>query len=68
MTTQLINKTKSKEKTDSSLIFSKFTVNIVFIMATMIGIWAAACLVGGLISAGSVGELLNGFINAITGK
>lgn len=68
MTTQLINKTESKQKTDSALVFSKFTVNLVFVMATMIGIWAAACLVGGLISAGGVGELLNGFVSAITGR
>ena len=64
MTTQVINKTDSKS--DITQETSKFTIRVVMTMAALIGIWAVACLIGGLASGG-VGTLIQGFISAITG-
>lgn len=65
MTTQVINKTETK--TDVAQETSKFTIRIVMIMAALIGIWAVACLVGGLASGG-LGNLLQGYITTILGR
>ena len=64
MTTQVINKTDSKS--DITQETSKFTIRIVMTMAALIGIWAVACLVGGLASGG-LGNLIQGYISAILG-
>ena len=64
MTTQVSNKTETK--TDIAQETSKFTIRVVMTMAALIGIWAVACLIGGLASGG-VGTLIQGFISAITG-
>lgn len=64
MTTQVINKTETK--TDIAQETSKFTIRVVMTMAALIGIWAVACLIGGLASGG-LGTLIQGFISAITG-
>jgi len=64
MTTQIINKTDSK--TDIAQETSKFTVRVVMTMAALIGIWAAACLIGGLASGG-IGNLIKGYISTIIG-
>lgn len=64
MTTQVINKTETK--TDIAQETSKFTIRIVMTMAALIGIWAVACLVGGLASGG-LGNMIQGYISAILG-
>ena len=64
MTTQVINKTQSK--TDVAQETSKFTVRIVMAMAAIIGVWAVACLIGGLASGG-IGGLIQGYISTIIG-
>jgi hypothetical protein len=64
MTTQIIN--KNETKTDVAQETSKFTVRIVMTMAGLIGIWALACLIGGLASGG-VGNLIQGYISTIIG-
>ena len=64
MTTQVINKTGTKA--DVAQETSKFTVRIVMAMAAVIGVWAVSCLIGGLASGG-IGNLVQGFISAITG-
>lgn len=64
MTTQILNKTETK--TDVAQETSKFTVRIVTAMAAIIGVWAVACLIGGLASGG-VGNLIQGYISTIIG-
>ncbi len=64
MTTQIINKTETK--TDVAHETSKFTVRVVMTMAGLIGIWAMACLIGGLASGG-FGNLIKGYISTIIG-
>ena len=62
MTTQIINKTETR--TDVAQETSKFTVNVVLTMSGLIGIWAVACLIGGLASGG-FGNLIKGYISTI---
>jgi hypothetical protein len=64
MTTQIINKTETK--TDVAQETSKFTVRVVMTMAGLIGLWALACLIGGLASGG-IGNLIKGYISTIIG-
>jgi len=64
MTTQIIN--KNETKTDVGQETSKFTIGVVMILAGLIGIWALACLIGGLASGG-VGNLIQGYISTIIG-
>lgn len=64
MTTQIVNKDAAKIDVEQET--SKFTVRIIMTMAGLIGIWAASCLIGGLISGG-VGNLIKGYISTIIG-
>jgi hypothetical protein len=64
MTTQIIN--KNDAKTDVAQETSKFTVRVVMTMAAVIGVWALACLIGGLASGG-VGNLIKGYVSTIIG-
>ena len=64
MTTQIVNKDASKIDVEQES--SKFTVRVIMTMAGLIGIWATACLVGGLVSGG-VGNLIKGYISTIIG-
>ena len=41
-------------------------MGVIMVMAALIGIWGIACLFGGIAQTG-VGELLSGYITAITG-
>lgn len=65
MTTQVI--TKEETKTDVTTETSKFAIGTVITMASLIGIWAVACLVGGLYVNG-LGDTIRGFISAVTGS
>ena len=64
MTTQIIS--KDETRIDVANETSKFTIKVVMTMAGLIGIWAVACLVGGLASGG-FGNLIKGFISTIIG-
>ncbi|WP_028318200.1 hypothetical protein [Desulfobulbus elongatus] len=64
MTTQVID--KNETKTDVAHETSRFTVRAVMAMAGAIGIWALACLIGGLASGG-IGNLIRGYISTIVG-
>ena len=64
MTTQIID--KNETKTDVAQETSKFTVRVVMALSALIGIWAVACLIGGLASGG-LGNLIHGYISTITG-
>ncbi len=64
MTTNTITRTETK--TDAGYEASKFGLNVGMGMAALIGLWGAACLIGGLASNG-VGGMLKGLLTAITG-
>lgn len=65
MTTQIID--KNETKSDVAQETSKFTIGVVMTLAGMIGVWAMACLIGGLASGG-IGGLIKGYISAILGN
>jgi len=46
---------------------SEVGIGVVTILAALIGIWAFACLIGGVANTGLV-DLVNGFISAVTGR
>lgn len=47
---------------------SEVGMGIIMLLAALIGIWSIACLIGGIANSGGVGELLNGYITAVTGR
>jgi hypothetical protein len=47
--------------------FAKSGISVMGGVSALIGIWAAACFIGGLISAGGPVELAYGWFKAITG-
>jgi len=47
---------------------SEVGMGIIMVLAALIGIWGIACLIGGIVNSGGVGELLNGYISAVTGR
>lgn len=58
--------TNTETKIDVGYETSKFVLATGFTMAALIGIWACACIISGLVSSGS-GGIIQGFISAITG-
>lgn len=62
-TTTLTNK---ETKIDTGYEASKFALATGFTMAALVGIWACACIISGLVSGG-MGEVVKGFISAVTG-
>ncbi len=46
---------------------AKAGLRIGAVAAGLIGIWAVACLIGGIVEAGGLGELVKGFMTAIGG-
>ena len=42
-------------------------MGVIMVLAALIGIWGFACLFGGLAQSG-VGELINGYLSAVTGR
>ena len=42
-------------------------IGVITVLAALIGIWGIACLFGGIAQSG-VGELINGYITAVTGR
>lgn len=46
---------------------SQVGVGVITVMAALIGIWGIACLFGGIAQSG-VGELISGYITAVTGR
>lgn len=47
---------------------SEVGIGVITVLAALIGIWGIACLFGGIVQSGGVGELVNGFISAVTGR
>lgn len=55
-----------EEKTDIEQEVSRFGLTVIIAMASLIGLWGTACLIGGL-STNGLGSLLAGLRIAITG-
>ena len=47
--------------------FSQAGVAVILTLATLIGIWGIACLIGGMSTMGGVMELGRGWLTAVTG-
>lgn len=47
---------------------SEVGMGVIMVLAALIGIWGIACLFGGIIQSGGVGELINGYLAAVTGR
>ena len=43
-------------------------IGVIAILAALIGIWGFACLFGGIAQSGGIGELINGYLSAVTGR
>ncbi len=69
MTTTTMTKTKAKatEHANVGLEVSKGTLAAMSAVPSLIGIWAAACFVGGLINVGGPISLAQSWFQAITG-
>jgi len=57
---------RRETKVDAGYEASRFALNVGMGIAALIGVWGAACLIGGLATNG-LGGLLRGFLTAITG-
>lgn len=67
MTTLTKTQTKASEQTQVGLdSVSKTSIGVMGGISALIGLWAAACFVGALISDGPLG-LIKGWFAAITG-
>ncbi len=57
---------KTETRTDVGYEVSRFTLGVGMALAALIGMWGFACMIGGLATCGG-GQLLRGFLTAITG-
>jgi hypothetical protein len=46
---------------------ARLTLDIGAVGAGLIGLWGLACLVGGIVSAGGIGDLARAYMTAVTG-
>ena len=58
--------TRTETTSETGYEVSRFGLNVGMGMAALIGLWGAACLIGGLATYG-LGGLLRGYLTAITG-
>ena len=58
--------TRTETKTEVGYEASRFGMSVGMGLAALIGLWGAACLIGGLASNG-VGGMLRGYLTALTG-
>lgn len=58
----------SSDRTDSAAEVSKISITVVGAFATIVGLWSLACIVGGIMSSGGVGELVSAWFSAVTGN
>jgi len=58
--------TRNDVRPDVGYETSKFVYGVGLTAAALIGLWGAACMIGGLANVGPVG-LIKGFISAVTG-
>ena len=57
---------KNETNVDAGYEVSRFALQVGMGMAALVGIWGAACLIGGLANAG-LGGLVKGLVSAIVG-
>jgi hypothetical protein len=62
-TNTLVNK---ETQTSIGYETSKFALGTGLTMAALVGIWACACLISAMVSGGT-GNVIKGFITAVTG-
>jgi len=43
-------------------------IGVIALLAALIGVWGIACLVGGIVQGGGIGEMISGYITAVTGR
>jgi hypothetical protein len=60
-------RTNKETEVDAGLETSKFALAVGMTMAGLVGLWGCACMVSGLINGG-LGNLVKGFMTAITGN
>jgi hypothetical protein len=58
--------TNKETQIDTGYETSKFVLTTGFTMAALIGLWACACIISGLVSGG-IGGIIKDFISAVTG-
>ena len=58
--------TRTEAKAEVGYEASRFALSVGMGMAALIGLWGAACLIGGLATNG-IGGMLKGYLTAITG-
>lgn len=46
---------------------SQVGIGIILTMAALVGLWGAACLIGGIAKSGSLVEMARGFVAAVFG-
>jgi hypothetical protein len=66
-TTHTIEKNRSHVKADAATEISKVSICAIGIPAGLIGCWATACFVGGLISSGGPIGLMTDYLKAVIG-
>lgn len=65
--TQTIHKTQAKTNDNASAEISKVAVTAFSITAGLIGIWAVACMVAGVLNSGGPVALMSNLFKAIVG-
>ena len=69
--TKVQTKTKTqsctKANTQAQVEISKGAMFVVTSVPTLVGVWAAACFVGGLISSGGPVSMAKSFFSAVSG-
>ncbi len=62
-----ITRERSDALDNTSVEISKVGVGAVAVTSTIIGCWAVACIISGLISTGGPAGLISSFVTAISG-
>lgn len=62
-----ITRERSEALDNASLEISKVGIGAIAVTSTLIGCWAVACLISGMISTGGPASLASSFISAISG-
>lgn len=47
---------------------SEVGMGVILVLAVLIGIWGIACMGGGIVNSGGMGDLLSGYLSAVTGR
>ena len=58
-TVKRMERTSGAERSDAATEVSKVSITVVGVFAAIVGLWSLACIVGGVLSSGGVGELFS---------